>query len=127
MKAARFILIIALGLASFPVGAAYGLVVQLLRWSSYLLRCDLPKLRSELYLLGVRMSSILNATSATWLKVWLLLPTSTLAFGRYTPVSAMIGHAHRFQHLTRVGKWVRMQLEILDPGHCERAAQKHEL
>ena len=127
MKAARFILVVALGLVSFPVGATYGLVVQLLRWASYVLRCDIPKLRGELYLLGVRMSSVLNATSATWLKVWLLIPTSTLAFGRYTPVSAIIGHAYRLHHLSKVGRWVRKQLEILDPGHCERAAQKHEL
>jgi len=127
MKAARFILIVTLALLSFPVGATYGLVVQLLRWASYVLRCDIPKLRGELYLLGVRMSSVLNATSATWLKVWLLIPTSTLAFGRYTPVSAMIGHAYRLHHLSKVGRWVRKQLEILDFGHCERAAQKHEL
>jgi hypothetical protein len=127
MKAARFIVVVTLGLVSFPIGAAYGLVVQLLRWASYLLQCHIPKLRGELYLLGVRMSSVLNATSATWLKVWLLIPTSKLTFGRYTPVSAMIGHAHRLKHLSKAGRWVRKQLEILDPGHCERAAQKHEL
>ena len=127
MKAARFTALVTLALISYPIGAAYGLVVQLLRWVSYVLRCDLPKLRGEVYLLGVRMSSVLNATSPTWLKVWLIVPTSTLTFGNYTPVSAMLGHARRRGDLTAVGGWVWTQLETLDPGHCERAAQRYEL
>ena len=64
---------------------------------------------------------------ATWLTAWLIVPGSDLKFGEYFPASAIIGKAHQLRHLSKTGRWVREQLEYLDPGHCERAAKRHGL
>jgi hypothetical protein len=127
MKVLRFTIVFVLALVSYPVGILYGLVVMLFRWLVMLLTIDIANILLTLWLIGVKMSSVLNAVSAIWLKAWLLLPGSSYSFGEYYPVSAVLGLAYRHGQLTSVGLWLRDNLEILDPGHCERAAQRHGL
>ena len=127
MKAARLTALIALALISYPLGVVYGFIVRVFRWATYLLMFDVAKMMMDVYGLGVKMSSVLNAVAATWLTAWLIAPGSDLKFGEYFPASAIIGKAHQLRHLSRTGRWVREQLEYLDPGHCERAAKRHGL
>ena len=127
MNALRFIALVTLALISYPIGIVYGLIVRCFRWATYLLMFDVAKMLISLYELGVKMSSVLNAVAATWLTAWLILPGSELCFGEYYPASAVIGKAHSIGQLSKVGQWVRHQLETLDPGHCERAARRHGL
>jgi len=127
MKAARFTALIALALISYPLGIVYGFIVRAFRWATYLLMFDVAKMMMDIYGLGVKMSSVLNATAATWLTAWLIAPGAELQFGEFYPASAVIGKAHSIGQLSRVGQWVRHQLETLDPGHCERAARRHGL
>jgi hypothetical protein len=127
MNALRLIALVSLALISYPVGIAYGFFVRAFRWGIYVLMFDLPKIKQDVYGLGVKMSSVLNAVAATWLTAWLIVPKSKLSFGEYYPASAVIGKAHSVGQLSKVGQWVRYQLETLDPGHCERAARRHGL
>jgi hypothetical protein len=127
MKVLRFAALMALALVSYPIGIVYGLLVRVFMWIAYLLTFDVAKMLIEVYMTGVRMSSVLNATAATWLKSWLVVSGSAIEFGGFYPVSAVIGHAYHLRQLTGVGMWVRDQLELLDQGHCERAAKRHGL
>ena len=127
MKAVRFIALVALALISYPIGIVYGGIVKAFRWVTFLLLFDVAKMMMEVYGLGIKMSSVLNAVAATWLTAWLITPGAELKFGEFYPASAVIGKAHSIGQLSKVGKWVRAQLEALDPGHCERAARRHGL
>ena len=127
MNALRFIALVTLALISYPIGIVYGFIVRVFRWATYLLMFDVAKMLMDVYSLGVKMSSVLNAVAATWLTAWLILPGSSLCFGEYYPASAVIGKAHSIGQLSKAGQWVRHQLETLDPGHCERAARRHGL
>ena len=127
MKVLKFTALFCLALISYPIGIVYGLIVRVFRWATYLLMFDVPKMMMEVYGLGVKMSSVLNAVAATWLTAWLITPGAELRFGEYYPASAVIGKAHSIGQLSKVGQWVRHQLETLDPGHCERAARRHGL
>lgn len=127
MKALRFVLVVLLALISYPLGIVYGCLVRAFRYVVYLLVLDFQAIASDLYELGVRMSSVLNAVSATWLDAWLTRSGFTMQFGDYFPVSALLGKAHYESQLTSVGAWVHKQLETIDPGHCKKAAQKHGL
>ena len=127
MNALRFIALVTLAFISYPIGIVYGFIVRVFRWATYLLMFDVPKMMMDVYGLGVKMSSVLNAVAATWLTAWLIMPGSELCFGEYYPASAVIGKAHSIGQLSKVGQWVRAQLEAIDPGHCERAARRHGL
>ena len=127
MKVLKFTALFCLALISYPIGIVYGAVVTCFRWATWLLMFDTERIGTSVYLIGVRMSTLLNATAATWLTAWLIVPGSDLKFGEYFPASAIIGKAHQLRHLSRTGRWVREQLEYLDPGHCERAAKRHGL
>ncbi len=127
MKAAKFIALLILALISYPVGIVYGFIVRVFEWTSLLLTADVARILIGIYSVGIKMSSVLNAVAASWLAAWLTMPGYDLSFGEYYPVSAVIGKAHRDGQLTNVGGWVRAQLEFIDPGHCERAAQRHGL
>jgi hypothetical protein len=127
MNALRFIALVTLALISYSIGIVYGFIVRVFRWATYLLMFDVAKMLINLYELGVKMSSVLNATAATWLTAWLIAPGAEIRFGEYYPASAVIGQAHHQGVLSKVGQWVRAQLEALDPGHCERAAKRHGL
>jgi len=127
MNALRFIALVTLALISYPIGIVYGFIVRVFRWATYLLMFDVAKMMMDVYGLGVKMSSVLNAVAATWLTAWLIMPGSELCFGEYYPASAVIGKAHSIGQLSKAGQWVRHQLETLDSGHCERAARRHGL
>ena len=127
MNVLRFIALVTLALISYPIGIIYGGIVRAFRWATYLLMFDFPRMRVSVYNLGVKMSSVLNAVAATWLRAMLLTPGCELWFGKYYPASAVIGKAHSIGQLSKVGQWVRHQLETLDPGHCERSAMRHGL
>ena len=127
MKAIKFLTLFVLALVSYPIGIVYGGIVKAFRWVTFLLLFDVAKMVMEVYGLGIKMSSVLNALAATWLTAWLITPGSLLQFGEFYPASAVIGKAHSIGQLSKVGKWVREQLEVLDPGHCERAARRHGL
>jgi hypothetical protein len=127
MKALKFLTLLALALVSYPIGIVYGLVVRVFEWTAMLLTADIARILIGIYSVGIKMSSVLNAVAAAWLGAWLTMPGYYLKFGEYYPVSAVIGKAHSIGQLSKVGQWVRHQLETLDPGHCERAARRHGL
>ena len=127
MKALKFLALLVLSLVSYPVGIVYGFIVRIFEWTAMLLTADVARILIGIYSVGIKMSSVLNAVAAAWLGAWLTNPGYDLKFGEYYPVSAVIGKAYRDGQLTKVGQWVRNQLELIDPGHCERAAQRHGL
>jgi hypothetical protein len=127
MKVLKFTALFCLALISYPVGIVYGFIVRIFEWTAMLLTADIARILIGIYSVGIKMSSVLNAVAAAWLGAWLTMPGYDLKFGEYYPVSAVIGKAHRDGQLTKVGRWVRAQLEFIDPGHCERAAQRHGL
>ena len=127
MKAAKFIALLILALISYPVGIVYGFIVRVFEWTAMLLTADVARILIGIYSVGIKMSSVLNAVAASWLGAWLTMPGYDLSFGEYYPVSAVIGKAYQDGQLTKVGLWVREQLEDIDPGHCERAARRHGL
>ena len=127
MKALKFIMLFALALVSYPIGIVYGFVVRIFEWTAMLLTADIARILIGIYSVGIKMSSVLNAVAASWLAAWLTMPGYDLKFGEYYPVSAVIGKAYQDGQLTKVGRWVREQLEDIDPGHCERAARRHGL
>ena len=127
MKALKFLTLLVLSLVSYPIGIVYGFIVRIFEWTAMLLTADVARILIGIYSVGIKMSSVLNAVAAAWLGAWLTYPGYDLKFGEYYPVSAVIGKAYRDGQLTKVGQWVRNQLEFIDPGHCERAAQRHGL
>ena len=127
MRALKFIALVTLALISYPVGIVYGFIVRVFEWTSLLLTADVARILIGIYSVGIKMSSVLNAVAASWLAAWLTMPGYDLKFGEYYPVSAVIGKAYRDGQLTKVGRWLRNQLEDIDPGHCERAARRHGL
>lgn len=127
MKVLKFTALFCLALISYPIGIVYGLIVRVFEWTSLLLTADVARILIGIYSVGIKMSSVLNAVAASWLAAWLTMPGYDLKFGEYYPVSAVIGKAYQDGQLTKVGRWVREQLEDIDPGHCERAARRHGL
>ena len=127
MKVLKFTALFCLALISYPIGIVYGFIVRIFEWTAMLLTADIARILIGIYSVGIKMSSVLNAVAATWLTAWLIVPGSDLKFGEYFPASAIIGKAHQLRHLSKAGRWVREQLEYLDPGHCERAAKRHGL
>lgn len=115
MKAAAFLLTVAVGLALIPFGLAFELVISILtvHWIP-----NLPKYAKGV---GVALSQLLNVTCARFLTD-LCVQRNGLAFGDPDhTTSAVLGWNQAHNTVTPVGGLLISWLDILESEHCLKA------